>query len=65
MTCHTVNRLYVHRLLKKISYEFLTGNKSNILYFRVFESKCYVLLKRSKSSKFALKVYECFMFGYD
>jgi hypothetical protein len=28
-------------------------------------SKCYVLLKRHKSSKFARKVYECFMLGYD
>jgi hypothetical protein len=28
-------------------------------------SKCYVLLKRSKSSKFAPKVYEGFMLGYD
>jgi hypothetical protein len=28
-------------------------------------SKCYVLLKRHKSSKFARKVYECFMLVYD
>jgi hypothetical protein len=26
---------------------------------------CYVLHKRSKSSKFALKVYEGFLLGYD
>jgi hypothetical protein len=31
----------------------------------VFGSKCYVLLKRAKSSKFAPKVYEGFMLGYD
>jgi hypothetical protein len=30
-----------------------------------FGSKCYVLHKRSKSSKFAPKVYEGFLFGYD
>jgi hypothetical protein len=34
-------------------------------HFRVFGSKCYVLLKRAKSSKFAPKVYEGFMLGYD
>jgi hypothetical protein len=65
MTCHVVNQLYLHRLLKKTPYELLTGNKPNVFYFRVFTSKCYVLLKRSKSSKFAPKVYEGFMLGYD
>jgi hypothetical protein len=64
-TCHTVNRLYLHRLLKKTPYELLTSNKPNVSYFRVFGSKCYVLLKRSKSSKSTLKVYEGFMLGYD
>jgi hypothetical protein len=63
--CHVVNRLYLHQLLKKTSYALLTGNKPNVSYFRVFGSKCYVLLKRSKSSKFAPKVYEGFMLGYD
>jgi transposase InsO family protein len=37
--CHAINRLYLHRLLKKTSYELLTGNKLNISYFRVFGSK--------------------------
>jgi hypothetical protein len=64
-TCHASNRLYIHNLLKKIPYELLTGTKPNISYFRVFGSKFYVLQKRSKSFKFAPKVYECFMLGYD
>jgi transposase InsO family protein len=38
-TCHATNRLYLHKLLKKTSYELLTGNKSNVSYFRVFGSK--------------------------
>jgi hypothetical protein len=63
--CHAINWLYLHQLLKKTPYELLTGNKPNVCYFRVFESKCYVLLKRHKSSKFASKVYEGFMLGYD
>jgi hypothetical protein len=63
--CHDVNWLYLHQLLKKTPYELLIGNKSNVSYFKVFGSKCYILLKRPKSSKFAPKVYEGFMLGYD
>jgi hypothetical protein len=63
--CHAIKRLYLHRLLKKTPYELLTGNKPNVSYFRVFESKCYVLHKMAKSSKFAPKVYEGFMLGYN
>jgi hypothetical protein len=64
-TCHATNRLYLHKLLNKTSYELLTGNKPNISYFCVFGSKFYVLQKRSKSSKFAPKVYKGFLLGYD
>jgi hypothetical protein len=60
MACHAMNHLYLHKLLKKTPYELFTGNKPNVSYFRVFGSKCYVLQKRSKSSKFAPKVYEGF-----
>jgi hypothetical protein len=63
--CHIVNRLYLHQLLKKTPYELLSSNKPNVSYFRVFGSKFYILLKRFKSSKFAPKVYEDFMLGYD
>jgi hypothetical protein len=64
-TCHTTNRPYLHKLLKKTLYELLTGNKLNVSYFRVFGSKCYVLQKRLKSSKFASKVYEGIFLGYN
>jgi hypothetical protein len=64
-TCHATNRLYLHKLLKKTPYELLTSNKPNISYFRVFGSKCYVLQKRSMSSKSTPKVYEGFLLGYD
>jgi transposase InsO family protein len=43
MTCHAINRLYLHKLLRKTPYELLAGNKPNVSYFRVFGSKCYVL----------------------
>jgi transposase InsO family protein len=31
--CHATNCLYLHKLLKKTSYELLTGNKLNVSYF--------------------------------
>jgi hypothetical protein len=63
--CHGINRLYLHKLLKKTSYELLNDEKPSVSYFQVFESKYYVLQKRSKSFKFASKVYEGFLLGYD
>jgi transposase InsO family protein len=57
---HAINRVYLHRLLKKTSYELLTGNKPNVSYFRVFGSKCYILVKKGRTSKFALKAVEGF-----
>jgi hypothetical protein len=64
-SCHAINRLYLHRLLKKTSYELLTGNKPNVSYFHVFGSKCYILVKKGRHSKFAPKVVEGFLLGYD
>jgi transposase InsO family protein len=32
-TCHANNHLYLHKLLKKTSYELITGNKPNVSYF--------------------------------
>jgi hypothetical protein len=31
--CHAINRLYLHHLLKKTTYELLTGNKPSVLTF--------------------------------
>jgi hypothetical protein len=63
--CYSINRLYLHRILKKTSYELLTGKKPNVSYFRVFGSKCFILIKRSRKSKFAPKAVEGFLLGYD
>jgi hypothetical protein len=63
--CHSINRLYLHRILKKTSYELLTGKKPNVFYFRVFGSKFFILIKRGRSSKFAPKAVEGFLLGYD
>jgi hypothetical protein len=48
--CYSINRLYLHRILKKTSYELLTGKKPNVSYFRVFGSKCFILVKRGSVS---------------
>jgi hypothetical protein len=63
--CHAINRLYLHRLVKKTSYELLTGNKPNVSYFRVFGSKCYISVKKGRHSKFAPKAVEGFLLCYD
>jgi hypothetical protein len=57
--------LYLHRILKNTSYELLTGKKPNVSYFRVFWSKCFILIKRGRKSKFAPKAVEGFLLGYD
>jgi transposase InsO family protein len=62
---YSINRLYLHRILKKTSYELLTGKKLNVSYFRVFGSKCFILIKRGRNSKFAPKEVEGFLLGYD
>jgi hypothetical protein len=63
--CYSINQLYLHRILKKTSYELLTGKKPNVSYFRVFGSKCFILIKRGRKSKFAPKAVEGFLLGYD
>jgi hypothetical protein len=49
---------------RKTSYELLTGKKPNVSYFRVFRSKCFILIKRGRNSKFAPKAVEGFLLGY-
>ena len=63
IACQATNRLYLHKLLSKIAYELLTGNKPQVGYFRVFGSKCYILDKHHRS-KFAPKSHEGFLLGY-
>jgi hypothetical protein len=60
MAYHAINHLYLHCLLKKTTYELLTGNKPNVSYFCVFGSKCYILVKKGRHSKFAPKAIEGF-----
>jgi hypothetical protein len=63
--CYSINRLYLHGILKKTSYELLTSKKPNVSYFKVFGRKCFILVKRGRNSNFAPKVVEGFLLGYD
>jgi hypothetical protein len=63
--CYSINRLYLHQILKKTSYELLSRKKLKVSYFRVFGSKCFILVKRGRNSKFAPKAVEGFLLGYD
>jgi transposase InsO family protein len=63
--CNAINRLYLHCILKKTTYELLTNNRPNVSYFHVFGSKCYILVKKGRHSKFAPKAVEGFLLGYD
>nr|ABB47078.1 retrotransposon protein, putative, unclassified [Oryza sativa Japonica Group] len=62
--CHATNRLYLHRLLKKTSYELIVGRKPNVAYFRVFGCKCYIYRKGVGLTKFESRCDEGFLLGY-
>ena len=61
--CHIVNRVYLHKFLKKTSYELITGKKPNVSYLRVFGAPCYIR-DMNHNSKFAPKAHEGFLLGY-
>jgi hypothetical protein len=54
--CHAMNRFYLHKYLGKTPYKIITSNKPKVHYFRVSGIKCFILNKKTKSSKFAPKV---------
>ena len=53
--CHMINRVYFHPDTKKTPYEVWKGRKSNVSYFHVFGSICYILSNRDHSGKFDAK----------
>jgi hypothetical protein len=65
MTLYPAVSIPFSSLLKKTSYELLTGKKPNVSYFRVFGRKCFILIKRGRKSKFAPEAVEGFLLGYD
>ena len=61
--CHVINRVYLHKFLKKTSYELITGKRPNVSYLCVFGAPCYIL-DMNNYSKFAPKAHEGFLLGY-
>src|SRR4051794_33674671 len=61
--CHNINKVYLHKFLKKTSHELITGNKPNVSYLRVFGAPCFIR-DMNHSSKFAPKAHEGFLLGY-
>jgi transposase InsO family protein len=53
--CYSMNRLYLQRILKKTSYELLTGKNPNVSYFRVLGANALFLLKKVEILNFLLK----------
>ena len=64
MACYCSDRLYCHPLKEKTLYELLNGRKHNIVYFRIFSCKCYILKKGTRLSMFDKKYDEGFLLGY-
>jgi len=53
--CYVLNHVTLRPKLKKISYELWRWRKPNILYFKVFYSKCFILNIKDNLDKFDLK----------
>ena len=63
-SCHIGNRIYFRAGTKKTSYEIWREKKPKVKYFRVFESKCYILNDRENLGKFDAKSDEGIFLGY-
>nr|GEU37848.1 retrovirus-related Pol polyprotein from transposon TNT 1-94 [Tanacetum cinerariifolium] len=61
---YILNRILIRAILGKIPYELLRGRKHTLDYFRVIESKCFILNTKDYLTKFDPKSYECVFLGY-
>ncbi|KAK1699023.1 hypothetical protein QYE76_015720 [Lolium multiflorum] len=61
---HYSNRLFLRPLHNKTPYELLTGNKTNVMYIRVFGCKCLVKNNKGKLGKFETRTIEGIFVGY-
>nr|GFA92540.1 retrovirus-related Pol polyprotein from transposon TNT 1-94 [Tanacetum cinerariifolium] len=56
--------ILIRAILGKTPYELLRGRKPTLDYFRVFESKCFILNTKYYLTKFDPKSYEGIFLGY-
>ncbi|GJT89342.1 retrovirus-related pol polyprotein from transposon TNT 1-94 [Tanacetum coccineum] len=61
---YILSRILIRAILGKTSYEHLRGRKPTLDYFRVFESKCFILNTKYYLTKFDPKSYEGVFLGY-
>ncbi|GJW57219.1 retrovirus-related pol polyprotein from transposon TNT 1-94 [Tanacetum coccineum] len=61
---YILNRILIRAILGKTPYEILRGRKPTLDYFRVFESKCFILNTKDYLTKFDPKSYEGVFLGY-
>jgi hypothetical protein len=53
--CYVLNRVILKLELKKTPYEFWSGKKPNISYFKVVGLKCFIINTNNNLDKFDLK----------
>jgi transposase InsO family protein len=54
--CYSINRLYLHRILKKTSYELLTGKKPMFHILESLVANALILLKEVENLNFLLRL---------
>ena len=54
-TCHTINLVYFCPSIRKTPYALWEGKKTNVSYFHIFGSTCYILNDREYLGKFDSK----------
>ena len=62
--CYIINYVYLQPDTKKTSYELWKGKKSNLSYFHIFNSTCYILKDHQYLGKFDSKSDEGVFLGY-
>ena len=62
--CHIANRVYLRPHTKRTPYELWNNKKPTLKYFRVFESKCYILRDRENLGKFDSRSDDGIFLGY-
>ena len=62
--CDTVNRVYLRPGTNFTPYEIWNERKQNLSYFRIFGSKCYILIDNENVGKFDSKSNEGIFVGY-
>ena len=63
-SCYIQNRVFIRLILNKTPYELWKGRKSNISYFHILDSECFILNIKDKLSKFDPKSNLRLFLGY-